>query len=194
MLSRTQELTKCYFQMGATYGIPMDILKIIYRIKVAMDREEMNKERVFQRNLILGVHFTTPANASEMCDGEVESSIKKGVGQWMYENTSAIATDPRKKLNGQIKIIGEENYLCVKKNSLVWRTGVSWNPRYDDGDHVEEWIECPLWKKRLYLNRTSWSHMLYDYNNYLGYKGTGFEDSWRLGVDDYGDATYKTET
>ena len=42
-----------------------------------------------------------------MSDGAVEGSIKKGVGQWMYENPTAIATDTRKKLNGQIKIIIE---------------------------------------------------------------------------------------
>ena len=190
MLSRTQELKKCYFQMGATYGISSDVLKIIYRIKVSMDREEMNNERGFQRNLILRVHFTTPANEREMDGGAVERSIKEGVGQWMCENTSAIANDPRKKLNGQIKIIGEGGYLCVKKNPLVWSTGGSWMPRYDEGDHEEEMIECPLWKKILYLNITSWSHILYDYNNYLGYKGTGYEYSWRLGVDDYGDATF----
>ena len=190
MLSRTQELKKCYFQMGATYGLPLDVLKIIYQIKVSMDREEMNKERVFQRNLILGLPLFSPANEREMRDGAVESSIKKGVGQWMYENTSALETSPRKKLNGQIKIIGEDNYLCAKKNSLVWRTGGSWMPRHDRGDHVEEWIDCPLWKKILYLNKSLWSHILYDYNNYLGYKGTEYENSWRLRVDDHGDASF----
>ena len=190
MLSREQELKKCYFQMGETYGIPLDVLKMIYRIKVSMDREEMNKERVFQRNLILRVHFTTPVNECEMSDGAVESSIKKGVGQWRYENTTAIATDTRKQLNGQIKIIGEDNYLCAKKNSLVWRTGGSWMPQYDRSDNVEELIECPLWKKILYLNISPWTAILYDYNNYLGYKDTGYEISWRLIVDEYGDATY----
>jgi len=186
MLSRKQELIKCYFQMGETYGLPLDVLKMVYRIKVSMDREEMNKERVFQRNLILRIPLFSPVNTSEMSDGAVESSIKKGVGQWMYENTTAIATDTRKQLNGQIKIIGEDNYLCVKKNSLVWRTG----SLSTHGDHVEEWIDCPLWTKILYLNRSSWTEILYDYNNYLGYKGTGYENSWRLSVDNDGDATF----
>ena len=184
MLSRTQELKKCYFQLATMYGIPLDVLKVIYRIKVSMDREEMNKERVFQRNLILGLPWFSPA---ESCvPGFLEHSIKKGVGQWMYENTSAIATDTRKKLNGQIKIIGEKNYLCVKKNSLVWMRGGH------RGSHVlEEWTDCPLWKKILYLNRSSWTDILYDYNNYLEYKGTVYENSWRLGVDDRnGEATF----
>ena len=186
MLSRTQELKKCYFQIGGKYGIPLDVLKMIHRIKVSIDNEEMNKERVFQRNLILGIPLLSPVNTYEMSDGAVEISIKKGVGQWMCENTSAIATDTRKKLNGQIKIIGEDNYLCVKKNSNVWRSG----SLSTHGDHVEEWIECPLWKKILYLNRSSWSHILYDYNNYLEYKGTEYENSWRLRVDEGGDASF----
>ena len=64
-------------------------------------------------------------------------------------------------------------------------------PRYDYGGPEEEINECPLWTKILYLNISSWSAILYDYNNYLGYKGTGFENSWRLIVDEYGDATYE---
>ena len=53
-----------------------------------------------------------------------------------------------------------------------------------------EWCKCPLKTKLLYLNTSPWEEIEMDYENYLEWKGSEQEDSWRLSIDNYGDSSF----
>lgn len=67
MLSRTEELKCTLMKVGGKYGIPLDLMKKVYRDKMVLEEEDRGRERMFQKNVILMTIFSRPG------DGWVEN-------------------------------------------------------------------------------------------------------------------------
>jgi hypothetical protein len=52
-LSSEQETKKCFLQLGRTFGLSLDILRLLYNYKNASEKEEEGFTRMFYKNMIL---------------------------------------------------------------------------------------------------------------------------------------------
>ena len=52
-LSREQEKKKCFLQLGRRFGLPHDILRLLYNYKNASEKEEEESTCMFYKNMIL---------------------------------------------------------------------------------------------------------------------------------------------
>ena len=142
-----------------------------------LGHEEMNKERAFQRNLIMRLpwFWSCPWSETELVNRELEAYIKK----------ESSRPDDQKTL---INLLGEDNFLIDEEKVIRYRDGL-------EVGVLERWVNCSLKKKLLYLdtcakNQSRRLEALTRYKNYLRYKGTVDEYMWRLYVRDDGTATY----
>ena len=67
MLSRTEDLKCTLMKVGDKYGLPLDLMKQVYRYKIESEEEDRGRERMFQKNVILMTIFGRPG------DGWVEN-------------------------------------------------------------------------------------------------------------------------
>lgn len=60
MLSRTEDLKCTLMKVGVKYGLPLDLMKLVYRFKIDSEGGVRDKERMFQKNVILMLIFSRP--------------------------------------------------------------------------------------------------------------------------------------
>jgi len=52
-LSREQELKKCFIQLGVKFGLPRELVMLLYNYTHVSEREEYDLTRMFHKNMIL---------------------------------------------------------------------------------------------------------------------------------------------
>ena len=208
VILREPSLKKCFMQMGNKFGLSPDLIKMLYNYKRKVENEEVESVRLFHKNMILFQCLDTcgnllKTNYIQSWKGKYDQHIKSGKCymkndifnhllpdkrgiEWAIQNSRLVKRhqgvgphvlgyfDTRGQYALEINILGEENYIFMK--------------RPIDGGY--EITPCPLNKKILYLNTSSWNEITEDYGNYLNWKGTGHEMAWRILVDDYGDSSF----
>ena len=90
--------------------------------------------------------------------------------------------DSREKLLAEIRIIGEEGYLTLAAPSID-----------TDGERsfVAILFPPPTRKNKiLYVNTSPWEEVELDYENFLEWKGTEHERSWRIIIDEFGEGSF----
>ena len=71
-LSREQETKKCFLQLGRTFGLSHDILRLLYNYKNASEREEEGFTRMFYKNMILLMCLDSHGNLDVLTTRETE--------------------------------------------------------------------------------------------------------------------------
>ena len=209
MLSRTEDLKCTLIKVGQKYGLPLDLMKLVYRFKLDSEDGVRDKERMFQKNVILMLIFSSPNEGwvenlgriwnsrfkrlTTVNDFEVEDVYRlhminiPEISFWIKSSPQA----PQEELRGPkmntrgllmkcIKILGEEGYL--------------WEARYDvppashpgaPRDVITHSFPCSLKRKIKYLNTSCWEEVGRDYDEFktdATFRG--------LHVDSWGDSYY----
>lgn len=71
-LSREQETKKCFLQLGRTFGLSHDILRLLYNHKNASERKEEGFTRMFYKNMILLMCLDSHGNLDVLTTFETE--------------------------------------------------------------------------------------------------------------------------
>lgn len=204
MLSRTEDLKCTLMKVGNKYGLPLDLMKKVYRIHLESEEEDRCRERMFQKNMILMKIFGRPG------DGWVENLGRIWINRykrltkefnfeeddvygdrlkakpewsfWMIDSPEIAQKEygprmgNRGRLMKSIKILGEEGYL--------------WEVRYDvnpnppkpgvPSEVITSYHPCSLKRKIKYLNTSCWYEVGGDYDNFVEgeYDQGLFVDSW----------------
>ena len=182
------------------YGIPLDLMKHVYRLKMESEEEDRGRERMFQKNVILMTifsrHVVRAFNLGRIWSNRYKRLTKefnfevddvyverlKVMPEWSFwikssPQVAQIERGPemgnRGRLMKCIKILGEEGYL--------------WEAEYDvdPSDVISRYIPCSLKKKIKYLNTSSWVEVGMDYDDF----STEAYNSGLL-VDNWGDSYY----
>tara|TARA_B100001094_G_C18139429_1_gene776973 strand:+ start:1017 stop:1628 length:612 start_codon:yes stop_codon:yes gene_type:complete len=199
--SREEELKKTFLQIEKKYRLPEEITKKIYNIQRRQKNFEEDIVRFQQKNLILLHCLNTKGNQFDSwlqdwmktyqeklnndhkdiyknllpdgkgCEWGIKHSYLTGKKPVKVGEGYPEFKDTREKLIIEINILGENNYLMIQNEKL-------------------EWCKSPLRTKILYLNTSPWEEIEMDYENYLEWKGSEHEDSWRLSIDNYGDSSF----
>jgi len=202
MLSRTEDLKCTLMKVGGEYGLPLDLMKQVYRFKVESEEEDRDRERIFQKNVILMTILGRPG------DGWVESlgriwlnRYKRLTKQFNFEEEDVY--EERLKampewsfwINGSPQVAQKENgpqmgnrgrlMKCIK---ILGEEGYLWEAIYDvqSNSHVISHYEpCSLKRKIKYLNTSCWDEIGNDYDDFV-------TDAYasRLCVDSWGDSYY----
>jgi hypothetical protein len=211
MLSRTEKLKCTLMKVGEMYGLPLDLMKQVYRFKMELEEEDRGRERMFQKNVILMTIFSRPG------DGWIENleriwlnRYKRITKQFNFEEDDVYATRitsmpgtvrhcPRPEWSFWIKsspyvaqiergpAMGNRGRLmkCIK---ILGEDRYLWEAIYDvqSNSHVISRYEpCSLKRKIKYLNTSCWDEIGRDYDNFV-------TDAYasRLLVDCWGDSYY----
>ena len=107
-LSREQETKKCFLQLGRTFGLSHDILRLLYNYKNASEREEEGFTRMFYKNMILLMCLDSHGNLDVLTTRETE---------WRRRTRIPPRRDPitlwRNRYRGHI-----DNGKCFMKDDL----------------------------------------------------------------------------
>ena len=71
-LSREQETKKCFLQLGRTFGLSHDILRLLYNHKNSSERKEEGFTRMFYKNMILLMCLDSHGNLDVLTAFETE--------------------------------------------------------------------------------------------------------------------------
>ena len=232
-LSREQETKKCFLQLGRTFGLSHDILRLLYNYKNASEREEEGFTRMFYKNMILLMCLDSHGNLDVLTTRETELRLHARIPprrdpiqlwrnryrghidngkcfmkddlyaarlplnkncEWGIKHSVLSERKPlklgedvqgfydsREKLLAEIRIIGEEGYLT--SSTARWTTrGRSF---------VNVMFPPPTRKNKiLYVNTSPWEEVELDYENFLEWKGTEHERSWRIIIDEFGEGSF----
>ena len=209
MLSRTEDLKCTLIKVGQKYGLPLDLMKLVYRFKLDSENGVRDKERMFQKNVILMLTFSRPSegwvenleriwncrfkrltNAHDFEEEDVYRLHMINIPEisfWIKSSPHA----PQEELRGQkmntrgrlmkcIKILGEEGYL--------WEARYDVQPAIHPGaprDVITHSFPCSLKRKIKYLNTSCWEEVGRDYDEFktdATFRG--------LHVDSWGDSYY----
>lgn len=230
-LSREQETKKCFLQLGRTFGLSHDILRLLYNHKNASEREEEGFTRMFYKNMILLMCLDSHGNLDILCacshrhahipprrdpiqlwrnryrehidNGKcfmkddlyshrlpLNKNCEWGIKHSVLSERKPLKLgedvkgfyDSREKLLAEIRIIGEEGYLTSKTPSID-ATGERLALRCGDPPPTRK-------NKILYVNTSPWEEVELDYENFLEWKGTEHERSWRIIIDEFGEGSF----
>jgi len=209
MLSRTEYLKCTLMKLGDKYGLPLDLMKQVYRIKMKSEEEERGRERMFQKNVILMTIFGRPGdgwveNLGRIWINRYKRLIKefnfeeddvyeerlKAMPEWSFwiNGSPHVAQQEygpqmgdRGRLMKCIKILGEERYLWEANYDVQPKPPVSEEP----SEVITSYVPCSLKRKIKYLNTSCWAEVGGDYDNFI-------TDAYapRLLVDNWGDSYY----
>jgi len=209
MLSRTEDLKCTLMKVGGKYGLPLDLMKQVYRFKVESEEEDRDRERIFQKNVILMTIFSRPGDGWVENLGRIwENRYKRLTKQFNFEEDDVyeerlkampemsfwIQGSPqapqierglkmgnRGRLMKDIKILGEEEYLWEASYNVQPNPPVPGEP----SDVITRYFPCSLKKKIKYLNTSSWVEVGRDYDDFR-------TDAYNRGllVDNWGDSYY----
>lgn len=209
MLSRTEDLKFTLMKVGYKYGLPLDLMKQVYRFKMESEEEDRGRERMFQKNVILMTIFGRPGdgwveNLGRIWKNRYKRLTKefnfeeedlyeerlKAMPEWSFwiqssPQVAQLERGPemgnRGRLMKCIKILGEEGYLWEAKYNVQPNPPVPGEP----SDVITRYFPCSLKKKIKYLNTSSWVEVGRDYDNFR-------TDAYNRGllVDNWGDSYY----
>jgi len=209
MLSRTEDLKFTLMKVGYKYGLPLDLMKQVYRFKMESEEEDRGRERMFQKNVILMTIFGRPGdgwveNLGRIWKNRYKRLTKefnfeeedlyeerlKEMPEWSFwiqssPQVAQLERGPemgnRGRLMKCIKILGEEGYLWEAKYNVQPNPPVPGEP----SDVITRYFPCSLKKKIKYLNTSSWVEVGRDYDNFR-------TDAYNRGllVDNWGDSYY----
>lgn len=209
MLSRTEDLKCTLMKVGGMYGLPLDLMKQVYRIKIESEEEDRGRERIFQKNVILMTIFGRPGDGwvenigriwlnrykrlTKEFNFEVDDLYKdrmNDIPEWSFwiNGSPQVAQrehGPEMGNRGQlmkcIKILGEEGYLWEARYDVQPNPPVPGEP----SDVITRYFPCSLKKKIKYLNTSSWLEVGMDYDDFR-------TDAYNRGllVDNWGDSYY----
>lgn len=209
MLSRTEDLKCTLMKVGQKYGLPLELMKLVYRFKLDSEDGVRDKERMFQKNVILMLIFSRPSegwvenleriwncrfkrltNAHDFEEEDVYRQNMMNIPEisfWIASSPQA----PQEELRGPkmntrghlmkcIKILGEEGYL--------WEARYDVQPASHPGapqDVITHSSPCSLKRKIKYLNTSCWEEVGRDYDEFR-------KDATLRGlhVDSWGDSYY----
>jgi len=210
MLSRTEDLKCTLMKVGVKYGLPLDLMKLVYRFKIDSEGCVRDKERMFQKNVILMLIFSRPSEGwvenleriwncrfkrlTNAHDFEKEDVYRlhminiPEISFWIKSSPQA----PQEELRGQkmntrgrlmkcIKILGEEGYLWEARYDVQPNPPVPGEP----SDVNTRFIPCSLKLKINDLNTSCWEEVGRDYDEFK-------KDATLRGlhVDSWGDSYY----
>ena len=211
MLSRTEDLKCTLMKVGVKYGLPLDLTKLVYRLKLDREEEDGDKERMFQKNVILMLIFSRPSvrwfenleriwncrfkRLTNAHDFEKEDVYRlhminipeisfwiKGSPQAPQEESYVCQKmNARGRLMKCIKILGEDDYL--------WEIHYNVKPDINVGraarDCGPRYVPCSRKLKIKYLNTSCWDEIGRDYDEFK-------KDATLRGlhVDHWGDSYY----
>ena len=184
---------KVFLQLGKKFTLPDDIVKLVYNMVKGGHEEEEKKTKRFHKNLLLLNTIVGPYRKKEAmnlnnyekeepfnyripiqrgCEWAIQKSSNKKI-TFDENNSLSIFKDIREKLFFEIRVIGENEYLY---------------------DGREVWNLKPANKelKILYLNKSPFEEVMLDYLNFLEWKGTPNDVSWKIVIDKYGDSQFLT--
>ena len=192
MMFRHQEIMKVYFQLGSKFNLPNDLVYFLYKYSKKEEKRMIQETKIFYKNMIL--YLTLEYNIvtlNEILNTNkdlfnhclpIDRGIEWGI-RCRRDKIRLYLTTPdyskrvdnfqnyRKWILVQINIIGEKNYLLETQK---------------DG----KLIKASLKSKIKYLKTSPYNEIIYDYNNYKEWEGSGNENSWRLLIDNYGEGNY----
>jgi hypothetical protein len=196
-------------KVGVKYGLPLDLMKLVYKFKLDSEDGVRDKERMFQKNVILMLIFSRPnegwvenleriwnsrfkrlTNAHDFEEEDVYRAKMMNIPEISFWITSSPQA-PQEELMGPkmntrghlmkcIKILGEEGYL--------WEAICDVQPASHPGaprNVITQSIPCSLKKKIKYLNTSCWEEVGRDYDEFR-------KDATLRGlhVDSWGDSYY----
>jgi len=209
MLSRTEDLKCTLMKVGEMYGLPLELMKQVYRIKIESEEEDRGRERIFQKNVILMTIFGRPGDGwvenlgriwlnrykrlTKEFNFEVDDIYKdrmNDIPEWSFwiNGSPQVAQreyGPEMGNRGQlmkcIKILGEEEYLWEAVHDVQHKPYIPGEPFIVN----TRYIPCSLKKKIKYLNTSSWVEVGMDYDDFR-------TDAYNRGllVDNWGDSYY----
>ena len=209
MLSRTEDLKCTLMKVGDKYGLPLDLMKQVYRIKLESEEEDRSRERMFQKNVILMTIFGRPGDGwvenlgrlwrnrykrltkeFNFEEEDVYEERLKAMPEWSFwmngspqvaQKENGPEMGDRGRLMKSIKILGEEGYLWEAEYNVQPNPPVLGVP----SDVITRYIPCSLKKKIKYLNTSSWAEVGRDYDDFI-------TDAYNRGllVDSWGDSYY----
>ena len=209
MLSRTEDLKCTLMKVGDKYGLPLDLMKRVYRYKIESEEEDRGRERMFQKNVILMTIFGRPGDGwvenlgriwlnrykrltkeFNFEEDDVYEERLKAMPEWSFWINGSPQVAQREygpqmgnrgRLMKSIKILGEEGYL--------WEVRYNVNPNPPKpgvpSEVITSYVPCSLKRKIKYLNTSSWVEVGRDYDNFV-------EDAYDHGlfVDRWGDSYF----
>ena len=194
-------MKKTFIQLGKKFRLPDDIVDHLYFIlKKKIQTEEESIKRFHRNSLLMNVMIADPKKPTELygcnmekymvenlfdyripdernCEWAITNSTNKKLN-FNEDNALENFRDIRERIFVEICILGEENYLFDLSKPVI---DLPYNHRFHHADHN---------LKVNYLKNSSFEEIYFDYQNFLEWKGTPQESSWRLIIDQMGDAAF----
>lgn len=211
MLSRTEDLKCTLMKVGEMYGLPLDLMKQVYRFKMELEEEDRGRERMFQKNVILMTIFSRPGDGWVENLGRIWMNRYKRLTKEFNFEEDDVYEERLKAIPGTVRHCSRPEWSFWIKSSpyvaqiergpemgnrgrlmkcikILGEDRYLWEAKHDVQSNsyvISRYEPCSLKRKIKYLNTSCWDEIGRDYDNFV----TDAYDRGLL-VDCWGDSYY----